>query len=116
LSPASGLQTERGAAGTPLTEAVVQIFAAYLKEHHPERGAVSINDAFQQRFHVPLPDELNDSDELVIVVAGLDPSAERIVRYLAAEYGARINALFFRVFKDGEREYLARAWLRAERR
>ncbi|MEI6450591.1 MAG: type II toxin-antitoxin system HicB family antitoxin [Actinomycetes bacterium] len=45
-------------------EAIVQILAAYLKEHHRERSAVSINDAFQQRFHVPLPDELNDSHEL----------------------------------------------------
>ena len=95
-------------------EAIVQIFATYLKEHHAERGAVSINDAFQQRFHVPLPDELNASHELVIVAASLDPSTERIVRYLAAEYGVRINALFFRVFKDEEREYLARAWLREQ--
>ena len=53
---------------------------------------------------MPLPDELNASHELVIVAARLDSSTERIVRYLAAEYGARINALFFRVFKDGERE------------
>ena len=106
-SPALGSQTERGAAGTPLREAIVQVFATYLKEHHAERGAVSINDAFQQRFHVPLPDALNDSHELVIVAASLDPSTERIVGYLAAEYGVHINALFSRVFKDEEREYLA---------
>ena len=63
---------------------------------------------------MPLPDELNDSHELVIVAASLDPSTERIVRYLAAEYGVRINALFFRVFKDEEWEYLARAWPRGQ--
>jgi len=92
LSPASDVQTERGAAGAPLKEAIVQVFATYLKEHHAERGAVSINDAFQQRFHAPLPDELNDSHRLVSVAAGLDPSTERIVRYFAAEYDVRINA------------------------
>ena len=31
--------------------------------------------------------------------------------YLADEYGVAINAIFFRVFKDGDREYLSRAWL-----
>ena len=94
-------------------EAIVQIFAGYLKTHHPERGELSINDAFCTRFGVKaMPDELNEAHELVIVAASLDPSTERIVKYLASEYGARINALFFRVFKDGDREYLARAWLR----
>ena len=94
-------------------EAIVQIFADYLKTHHPERGELSINDAFCERFQVKeMPDELNEAHELVIVAASLDPGTERIVKYLAAEYGVRINALFFRVFKDGEREYMARAWLR----
>ena len=94
-------------------EAIVKIFADYLKTHHPKRGELSINDAFCERFHVKeMPDELNEAHELVIVAASLDLSTERIVKYLASEYGVRINALFFRVFKDGDREYLARAWLR----
>ena len=94
-------------------EAIVKIFADYLKTYHPEKGEQSINDAFCERFHVKeMPDELNEAHELVIVAASLDPSTERIVKYLASEYGVRINALFFRVFKDGDRQYLARAWLR----
>jgi hypothetical protein len=48
----------------------------------------------------------------VVVAASLDPSTERVVRYLADEYGVRINAVFFRVFRDGDREYLSRAWFR----
>lgn len=91
---------------------IVQIFAKYLTVFHPEMSGQSIDDMFQQRFHQPIPGELNKSHELVIVAARLDPSTERIVRYLAAEWGANINVLFFRVFKDGEREYMARAWLR----
>jgi hypothetical protein len=31
---------------------------------------------------------------------------------LADEYNVRINAVFFRVFRDGDREYLSRAWFR----
>ena len=92
--------------------AIVQIFDAYLRAYHPDLAGLSINDAFQRRFHQPIPDELARAHELVIVAARLDPSTERIVRYLAAEYGVNINALFFRVFVDGERQYLARAWLR----
>ena len=30
----------------------------------------------------------------------------------ATANGVNINAVFFRVFKDGDREYLTRAWLR----
>jgi hypothetical protein len=59
-----------------------------------------------------MPEELNESHGLVIVGAEFDPSTERIVDYLASEYEVRINAVFFRVFRDGERGYLARVWLR----
>ena len=94
-------------------EVIVKIFADYLKTYHPEKAEQSIDDAFCARFHVnEMPDELNAAHELVIVAASLDPSTERIVKYLASEYAVRINALFFRVFKDGDRQYMARAWLR----
>ena len=46
------------------------------------------------------------------MAAGLDQATERVVQYLAEEYGVRINAVFFRVFRDGDREYLSRAWFR----
>lgn len=41
----------------------------------------------------------------------MDDSTERIVTYLADEYGAAINAVYFRFFKDGNCEYLSRVWL-----
>ena len=46
------------------------------------------------------------------MAAELDPGTERIVSYLTETHNVPINAVFFRVFKDGDREYLTRAWLR----
>lgn len=71
----------------------------------------SIDDALQDKFG-RVPDTLNSAHRLIIVAGGLDPSTERIVTYLMEEYGVEINAVFFRVFEDGERQYLTRAWLR----
>jgi hypothetical protein len=94
-------------------EEIARIFDAYWKKYHPSESLMSINEAFCARFGVKeMPEELNESHELVIVGAEFDPSTERIVDYLASEYDVRINAVFFRVFKDGDREYLTRVWLR----
>lgn len=57
---------------------------------------------------------------MIIVASDLDPSTERIIGYLADNYGVPVNAVFFRFFRDGDRDYLARTWLippeEAERR
>lgn len=92
-------------------ERIAQIFDDYQRRHSPDQTALSIDDAFRERFGIPIPDEMNSSHELVIVASALDDSTERVVKYLAEEYGVRINAVFFRVFRDGDREYLTRAWL-----
>ncbi len=74
--------------------------------------AVSLDDAFRQRFRVDaMPDELNASHRLLIVASELDPGTERIVAYLATEYDVPINVAFFRFFREGDAEYLSRAWL-----
>jgi len=91
---------------------IAQIFDDYQKRWHKDRVLVSIDEAFRKKFGMAMPDEMNSTHELVVVAATLDPSTERIVRYLADEYGVRINAVFFRVFRDGDREYLSRAWFR----
>ncbi|MDE0369577.1 MAG: hypothetical protein OXI84_05480, partial [bacterium] len=41
----------------------------------------------------------------------LDPTSDRIVEFLAESYGVPINAVFFRHFRDEDRDYLARTWL-----
>ena len=91
---------------------IAAIFDAFQKRYAPEAASRSLDDAFKQRFHVQsLPDALNDGHELLIVAGGLDPSTERIVEYLSGQYEVPINVAFFRFFKDGDAEYLSRAWL-----
>jgi hypothetical protein len=92
---------------------IATIFDMYQTKHHPELSNRSIDQAFCERFGVrAMPDELNAAHELIIVASHLDSATERIVGYLADEYGVSVNAVFFRCFKDGQREYLTRAWLR----
>ncbi|MBA3380344.1 MAG: DUF91 domain-containing protein [Actinobacteria bacterium] len=71
----------------------------------------NLADAFRDRFGTDLPETLNESHRLIVVAAELDAGSERIVDYLSTNYGVPINALFFRYFKDGSAEYIARSWL-----
>lgn len=68
-------------------------------------------EAFADRFAADPPDVLNESHRMVIVASELDPSTERIIRYLSSGYGVPLNAALFRYFKDGSADYLARSWL-----
>jgi hypothetical protein len=67
--------------------------------------------AFADRFGRPLPDVINESHRLVIVASQLDESTQRIVEYLLEGFGVPVNAVFFRYFREGTSEYLARTWL-----
>ena len=90
-----------------------QIYRRYVENFHPERGQESFDQAFCKSFGAKeVPEDLNQAHELVVVASQFDATSERIVEYLAEEHEVGINAIFFRVFKDGEREYLARVWLR----
>lgn len=72
----------------------------------------SVGDAFRDHFGEALPDEINQSHQLVILASELDESSERIVEYLAEEHEVPINAIFFTFFKtEGGTEFLGRAWL-----
>ena len=93
---------------------IAGIFDKYLAKYFPERVDTSLDQAFCERFNVEeMPESLNESHELMVVAGELDDSTERIISYLADEYGVAINAVFFRYFKDEDREYLSRAWLNA---
>lgn len=67
---------------------------------------------FDAAFGVALPETVNASHSLVLVASELDDSSERIINYLADQYGVSINAVFFRFFQDASSELLGRAWLR----
>ena len=93
-------------------EKVGEIFQKF----QSDRGVfptVSIDDAYKSRFSATaLPETLNENHQLIIVASELDESTERIVTYLSETHNVQINAIFFRFFKDGDREYLTRAWFR----
>lgn len=91
---------------------IATIFETFVNKYHPEHKATSLDEAFCERFKVEeMPESLNEAHKLVLVASELDDSSERIITYLAEEYGVSINAVFFRVFRDGQNEYMSRAWL-----
>lgn len=85
-------------------EDVLDIYNAY-------KPQAPLEIAFVDTFGIPLPEELNTGHWLTVIAADLDHESQRIVEYLADAYGVPINVAFFRYFKDGDREYLARTWL-----
>jgi hypothetical protein len=105
---------EYGAWVTKLrSEDIPPIYKSYLERYHTDRIGESFDQAFCRRFRLKeLPEDLNSSHELVIVASQFDAHSERIVTYLSEDHDVSINAIFFRVFKDGDREYLSRVWLR----
>lgn len=83
------------------------------EKYNPNRMAgQTLDQAFKARFGHELPEELDATHELWLVVAGMDERTRRLCDYLAEHYELPINAVFVHVMRDGEREYLARAWLR----
>lgn len=95
-------------------EDIARIWAKYSeREDSGVSKGQALDDAFCKHFGLnEMPDEINTEHELIIVASVLDESTERIVDYLANYHGVNINAVFFRAFRDGDREYLTRAWLR----
>lgn len=92
---------------------IAEIWQDYRKKYHPNDNDIALDQAFCQRFKTKaMPEDLNAEHELIVVASALDDSTERIVDYLAGYHGVNINAVLFRLFKDGDREYLTRAWLR----
>ncbi|MDQ2841001.1 MAG: endonuclease NucS [Acidobacteriota bacterium] len=79
----------------------------YSVQHHGSPLAA----AFVAQFGTELPERLNTGHRLVVVASSLDPETERIIGYLTDDYGVPINAVFFRCFRVGEAEFLARTWL-----
>lgn len=86
------------------SEEVAEIYGKFRPDH-------DLAKEFSERFgHVLDEDTINESHQVVIVAASLDPSTERIVNYLS-ERDIPINVLFFQVFQDGDEQLLSRTWL-----
>jgi len=91
---------------------VQQLSYGDIKTIFEERSdETEFEEAFAEHFGGSVPEKVNDSHELVVVCAELDPSTERIIAYLSEGYSVPINAVFFRYFRDGDSEYLTRSWL-----
>jgi Endonuclease NucS len=71
-----------------------------------------LTQAFSDHYAFPIPQTVNGSHSMVILASELDDSSERIVQYLAEEYGVPINVLFFTFFKTASGEFVGRAWLK----
>lgn len=95
-------------------------YASWVEQLTPDRVAQifqrfsdggSLDVAFQERFGVELDEDmLNQSHQIIIAAAELDPSTERIISYLNARDIA-INVVFFQVFEHDADKLLSRAWL-----
>ena len=74
----------------------------------------NLKEDFKNRFGHELDEEtLNETHQIVVVASSLDPSTERIVKYLN-DRDLAINVLFFQVFQFGAELLLSRAWLRPD--
>ena len=103
-------------------EAVAQIleYAAWVKDlGYSELDQIAqgyrkkdLAVVFQDAFGIAIPEAVNADHNLVVVASELDDSSERIIGYLSEVHGLGINAVFFNCFRDGQGEFLGRAWLR----
>jgi len=92
------------------SERITQIYQGYAEKNQLVHK--SFDEAFNAKFGVsPIEDEINQTHQIVIVAAELDASTERIINYLNDKASIAVNAVFFTVFRDGENQYLSRAWM-----
>jgi Endonuclease NucS C-terminal domain len=87
-------------------DAIANIAAGYFSD------AKTLEEAFKETFSEELPDRINEDHRMLIVASRIDPSSERIIKYLSGNYGVDINAVTFQYLKktDGT-EFLARVFL-----
>lgn len=77
------------------------------------QARTTLEEAFAAHFGLPLPEVLNEDHAILIVGSEIDPSSERIIRYLSTRHGVNINAVTFSFFDDkgGGAQYMARVFL-----
>lgn len=86
-------------------EKIIEIANRYLDERGP------LEEAFQAKFNEELPEILNESHQAIVVAEEIDPSTERIVRYLS-DAGIGINVATVQHFQTTSgQEMLAQVFL-----
>ncbi|MBW4488894.1 MAG: DUF91 domain-containing protein [Trichocoleus desertorum ATA4-8-CV12] len=86
-------------------------YEAIAKTYSDKNQNKKIEEGFDEAFGMSLPEQINQAHELIVVSSELDTSTERIISYLSDNDGVPVNAVFFRFFRDNDREYLTRTWL-----
>ena len=77
------------------------------QEHNDE----PFEQAFERVFGFSSPEEINGGHKLTLIASELDEDSQTIIEYLDTNFGVPINAIFFRYFRDGDHEFLARNYL-----
>ena len=90
---------------------ITEIYDEHASAVSDGSDSLEFEEAFSQKFGAGPPEALNESHRLIVVASELDPATERIISYLAQDYGVPINAVFFQHFEDEGKEYLTRTWL-----
>jgi hypothetical protein len=76
------------------------------------RNGLTLENAFQKKFGIELPEVINESHSMLIIASRIDPASERIIKYLSETYGVNINAATFQHFEeDNGTEIIGRAFL-----
>jgi hypothetical protein len=85
-------------------ESIQEVASGFLKDR-------TLQQAFKEKFHTDIPDVVNERHRIYIVASSLDPSTERIVKYLSETHDVDINVATFAYFKTADHEFLGRSLL-----
>jgi hypothetical protein len=93
------------------TEEEILVTANQYLQEQSKDSERTLADAFEETFGKKLPDWVCQNHRVLLLAAGLDASAERIVNYLAQKQ-IGINAIFFNYVElSGKRQVLVRSVL-----
>jgi hypothetical protein len=73
-------------------------------------GQKGFDQTFRDRFGTDVPETLNSDHRLLVLGSRIDPSTERIVKYLSDRRGVNINAATFQYFRTSARPIGQNPW------
>jgi Endonuclease NucS C-terminal domain len=82
-----------------------------LADRYLSSKGTDLQQSFLARFGSNLPEVLNERHSILILSASIDPSSERIIKYLSSVHRVNINAVTFSYFRTEQSELLARVFL-----
>jgi len=92
-------------------EDIVDIYKDFEEEREFEEAFGEKFGSARPEGEAGVPEDINQSHSLTIVASELDAATERIIEYLADEYGVPMNAVRFNYYNNDGKEYVGRTWL-----